>query len=281
MELTEQNYFSKDADMEYISVSQIKKFISTPFNPFPCEVSALAEIRREVVKPKSNALMLGSWVDAMLTGTKEEADKVIADNPEMISSRGTTKGQLKSEFAHGYKMVERVKKDPYMMKMLDGEHQVIMKGQLFGVPTKVKFDVVGKNYIADLKTCESISKTYFDPSTRQRVNFIGFMDYVLQGAIYTEIYRQNTGRTLPFYIVAVSKEAEPDIEVAEIDFQSLHERLFGNEELGIPSMEETIRHIHNLKNGDVEPIACGVCDYCKARKKITKPVNWMNVGVDL
>lgn len=44
------------------------------------------------------------------------------------------------------------------------------------------------------------------------LDFIRFWGYDTQGAIYQETVRQNTGKRLPFYIAAASKEPTTDIE---------------------------------------------------------------------
>ena len=70
MKLTEQNYYSQKANFEYMSVSQYKSFCK-------CEAAALAELKGEWTKPSSQALLLGSLVDEMLTGTPQSQDKFI------------------------------------------------------------------------------------------------------------------------------------------------------------------------------------------------------------
>ena len=63
MELNEQNYFSKEANEEYMSVSQYKAFKK-------CEAAALAEIKGEYERPKTDALLIGSFVDSYFGGTE-------------------------------------------------------------------------------------------------------------------------------------------------------------------------------------------------------------------
>lgn len=279
--MTDDEYFSKDMLKKYLSVSTLKKFIPTPYDPIVCEESALAEINGEIIRPKSTALLVGSYVDVALTGTPEEFEDFKKNHPEIISSRGATKGELKADFKIADKMIETVKKQPYMMRMLEGEHQGIYTGEIFGVPFKIKIDSLGDNFIADLKTTENISKAYFDPISRSKVSFAFYFDYILQGAIYQEIVYQNTGKKLPFFLVVVSKESVPDVGVYHIDDNTLRERLFGNAELGIPSMEDSIRNAWLLLQGKAEPCKCGHCDYCKERKVITKPLSVFEIGGEL
>ena len=95
--------------------------------------------------------------------------------------------------------------------------------------------------------------------TGARDNFIGYYDYITQGAIYQEIVRQNTGMTLPFFISAISKENEPDLEVIQIDNQTLAEQL--------EVVKMNVPQIKMLKSGEIEPIHCGYCDWCSICEK--------------
>lgn len=270
MKLTNENYYSVEANKHYMSVSQLKNFIGTPFLK-GCEKRALAEINGEYTREKSDALLIGSYVDAALTGSEEELQKFIADNPNMISSRGATAGQLKSQYLHANTMIDRVKKDKFFMRTLEGEHQVIMTGDIFGVPFKIKIDNLADKAIVDLKTCESLTKIYY--AEGRRMNFIEYHNYILQGAIYQEIVRQNTGKILPFFLSCISKEKVPDLGVFQIDNETLAECL--------ASLEDDIKYVQMLKNGEVEPRECGCCDYCKEHKIIIKPINWLDLGDEI
>ena len=63
MELTQENYFSQEANQEYMSVSQYKAFKK-------CEAAALSEINGEYQKPKTTALLIGSFVDSYFAGNE-------------------------------------------------------------------------------------------------------------------------------------------------------------------------------------------------------------------
>jgi hypothetical protein len=188
----------------------------------------------------------------------------------MYSSRGATKGELKVGFKIGQKMVERAKRDAFFMKTMQGEHQRIMTGEIGGLPFKIKMDVYNpEKFIVDLKTTQCIRKPQFNPMTGRRESFVLFMGYHTQGAIYQEIVRQNTGKTLPFFISAISSELEPDIEVIQIDNESLAEEL----EI-IKSNAEVIKM---LKNGEAEPCRCGSCEWCRRNKVLKAPINYLDI----
>lgn len=274
MKLTEDNYYSLEANKAFCSVSQFKTF----YGLNGCEARAMAEINGEYVRPQTDALLLGSYVDCLLT-EPQNVEKFKVEHPEMISSRGATKGMPKAEFIKADMMAERVKRDSLMMKYLAGDHQTIMTGTIFGLDFKIKMDSYLPNKaIVDLKTVESLSKTYYHPD-KGRCTFVDYFDYVLQGAIYQEIVFQNTGKRLPFLLACVSKEPIPDIDLLWIDNETLHERLYGNELGG--GIADQVNQIRLLKNGEVEPIECGKCDYCIPRKVIKKPIHYLELMGEL
>ena len=71
--VTKNNYHAPNTNNRYMSVSQYKRFCE-------CEAAALAEINGTYERPKSSALLIGSYVDEMLTGTKKSQEKFIEEN---------------------------------------------------------------------------------------------------------------------------------------------------------------------------------------------------------
>lgn len=269
IDLTAENYYSAEMGKKYCSVSQLKNFIGTGAKA-GCEVRALKEIDGEYVSPTSDALLLGSYVDCALT-EPERMDEFKKNHPELYSSRGATAGELKATFKIAPQMVERAKRDKFFMKTLEGDHQSYMIGEIEGVPFKIKMDAYKKGkFITDLKTCKSIREFYWNPMTGRKESFVEFYDYILQGAIYQEIVRQNTGETLPFFISAISKETPTDIEVIQIDNDIMAEKL--------DIVRPAIAHVGMLKRGEIEPTKCGCCEWCIEHKVLTKPINWLDLA---
>lgn len=265
MRLTSKNYFSVEAGKAYCSVSQLKRFIGCA-GRVGCEKQALAEINGELEpSAPSKAMLLGSYVDCLLL-ERRKVKAFTESHPEMFKKNG----ELYSDYEIAAEMVATAKRDKVFMKALSGKKQKILTGKIYGVPFKIKVDVLGDNKITDLKTCASITETQYNPVSGQRESFVEFYDYVLQGAIYQEIVRQKTGKKLPFFLACISKEKTPDHEIIWIDDESLEERL--------EQVKPYIVHVGMLKNGEVEPTACGCCDYCRSQKKITKAINWREIG---
>ena len=259
--MTEDSYYSLEMNMKYVSVSQFKSFCGTPSRP-ACEAAALAEVRGEITHEPTTSMKVGSYVDAALT---DDLEKYKAEHPEILVTRGDRKGELKSEFLQAEVMIERAKKDDKFMAFLDGEHQKILTGEINSVPFKIRIDALpeleGKPVaIVDLKTVKSMHETFRVRDSGEFITWIENWNYDLQGACYQEIYYQNFGVKLPFYIAAISKDkdgfgdAHPRIKVIQIPQQVMDARLI--------EVKNKIQNIQALKSGEIEPVACGKCDYC-------------------
>lgn len=258
MILTAENYYSKEADMEYMSVSQYKKFAGC-LGRTGCEAKAMAELRGEWEDPKTTALLVGSYIDAHFEGT---LDLFKAQNPEIF----TKQGALKADFKRAEECINRIERDPYFMSRMSGQKQVIMTFELFGVKWKMKIDSFfpGK-LIVDLKSTKSIGEKFYLADIGH-IDFIKNWGYDIQGAIYQQGVEKNTGDKLPFEIAAVSKEEYPDIECIRIEQSLLDEAL--------AEVEKNLPNIIALKNGEYEPVPCNKrdCNYCKHTKVLTHSI---------
>lgn len=139
------------------------------------------------------------------------------------------------------------------MKAMDGEKQLIMTGEIEGVPVKIKIDSYREHKtIVDLKVVKDFAPIYVNG--KGKLNFIEAWGYDIQGAIYREIVRQNTGETLPFVIAAATKEKEPDIELINVDSAAL--------DVALDIVKDNIKHFDDVKKAKVQPARCEHCDYC-------------------
>lgn len=269
MVLSAENYYSQEADEEYMSVSQFKDFSGT-YGKLPCEFTAMEKLARRWEEPKSTALMVGSYVDSYFEGT---LDKFKSENPDLFKRDGT----LKADYVGAEKVIERIERDPYFMKFMSGEKQVIMTGELFGAKWKIKIDSYLDNIaIVDLKVMASITDLKW-------VRDIGYLDFVrywgydIQGAVYQEIVRQNTGKKLPFYIAGVTKptttQKEPDIRIIHVTDNYLAEAL--------NMVEANMPRILGVKAGTLEPDRCELCDCCRRSRVLTAPISIMDLTASI
>ena len=203
MVLTADNYYSKEANLEYMSVSQFKDFNGT-FGKIACEYAAVAKLNETWKADKTTALQVGSYVDSYFEGT---LDKFRQENPDIFKNDGS----LKADFVQANNIIRRIEKDAYFMKYMSGQKQVIMTGSIGDVPWKIKMDSYIPNVcIVDLKVMASITDLKWVKDYGY-LDFVRYWGYDLQGAVYQEIVRQNTGKTLPFYIAAATKEKHTDL----------------------------------------------------------------------
>ena len=191
MILTNENYYTPEANLEYMSVSQYKDFQK-------CEAMALASLRGEWVRPQTTALLVGSYIDSWFEGTLEEFCKA---HPEIY----TRTGKLKADFIQAEELIEFVKKDPLFMRYMSGRKQVIMTAELFGTKWKIKMDSYHPDKIVDLKVMRSMERI-------MGKSFVEHWGYDLQMAIYAAV----EGRDLATYLAVVTKQDPPDKDIIDI-----------------------------------------------------------------
>ena len=214
----------------------------------------MAVLRGEWEESDSVALLVGSYVDAWFEGTLDEFK---SEHPQIFKKDGS----LKSEYEHANKIIDRVGRDELFMKYMSGKKQVVKTGEIEGVPFKIKIDSYHKGQaIVDLKVIRDF-KPIYNEERGVREPFILYWGYDYQAAIYQAI----EGEKLPFYICAVTKEENPDLEVIRIPQAWIDRAL------------EEIRNeapvIDAIKRGEIEAERCGKCDYCRATKKLTRVIS--------
>lgn len=260
-ELTEDNYYSKEADMKYMSFHQYNNFIGGNCVT-GCEARAMAMLKGEWEEPTTKALMVGSYFDAAMEGTLEHFKRM---HPEIF----TQKGELRSEYKQAEVMLERVRRDEKFMEYCNGEKQTILTGYFAGADWRGKLDVyIPHTCIVDIKTSANLRKAW-KVDDLGFVSFVEAFNYIGQLAVYRKLVEINYGEKLPCYIAAVSKEEEPDIEIIYIDEQSLDHAM--------NQIEANMPMVLSVKNGENEPIRCEKCNYCRSTRKIERPIHYMDL----
>lgn len=252
LKLTKRNYYSKKASREFMSVSQFKSFHN-------CEAAAMAELNGEYEPERGRALLLGSYVDEMLTGTRRSQMNFLEKNQSELFKKN---GEPYADVQQAMEAIERVKAQPLMMHYLSGQKQVIMTGEIEGVPFKIKMDSFDPNeYICDLKYMASLrSPNLFEP-------MIKYWGYDIQAAVYQEIVRQNIGKRLPFLFNVATKEKPVHIELGQISQWNMDEAL--------EIVKKNAPRYQKIKNGELPAERCEEykCDYCAESKVITAAID--------
>ena len=255
--LTEKNYYSQEADKLFCSASQWKDFNGCPAVP-GCEARAMAKLNGVYEQEITNSLLIGSILDALWEN--DDPEYIAERFPDCVSTRGPTKGQLKAEFQIALKMYQRTLKEPKFCQYMSGEKQVIMTGNIEGLPFKIKIDsYIASKAIVDLKSTRTLDRDYrlFIPDSGEKLPWYTAYGYDIQLAIYQEIVRQNTGESLRSFLAAVDKEKHPIGDIIELLPKMLNEAL--------DRVKRGCKKIILLKSGEIEPIRCehSSCDYCR------------------
>ena len=256
MILTAENYFSPEAQLEYMGSTQFKSFLA-------CPAATMAELYGEWHPEPSTALLVGSFVDAYFEGT---LDLFKAQHPEIL----TQKGGLKSDYIQAERIIERIERDAMFMRYLSGQKQVIMTGEIAGVPFKVKIDSFHPGrVIVDLKIMRDLEDAWNDAEGHRCPYWMNW-GYGYQGAIYREIVRQNTGDTLPFFIAAATKQKVTRLEIGQIDPVRL--------DYCLDIVKHEAPRFAAIKRGEIMPERCEKCDYCAETAVLSEIVPYREAG---
>lgn len=238
-----------------MSVSQYKNFLK-------CEAAALAKLKgdwQSISDPV--ALLVGNYVHSYFESPViHEAFK--EENKEKMFSSRKPYGLLKS-FEIAEQMIERLNKEPAFLNLYEGEKEVIVTGELFGIQWKGKIDClnISENYFVDIKTTRDIHKRDWNEFYGSRVTFIENFGYVLQMAVYKELLHKQYGKEFIPIIAAVSKQTPSEAKLISLDEDKMAYELI--------ELKNSINHIQKVKMGQEKPTECGLCEYCRANQRIT------------
>ena len=272
MVLTAENYYSSEANREYMSVSQFKSFRK-------CEAAALAELNGEYERETTTALLVGSYVDSYFEGT---LDRFKLEHPELFKRDG----ELEAEYKQADVIIGRIKQDRLFSLLMSGAKQVIKTGNLYGINWKIKIDSLldadtvksisdefpqtdelfefSDGCIVDLKCMKDLAPIYnrdeglFEP-------FVTAWGYDIQGAVYQQI----DGNGLPFVIAAATKETPTRICAIYIPSERLEECM--------TDVARLAPRYDAIKRGKIKPTSCGKCAYCRSKEKLTNIIDYTEV----
>ena len=260
IKLTKSNYYSHDTDFQYMSFSVFKDFEQ-------CEAATLAKLKGDW-EPTSNPepLLVGNYVHSYFESPKAHQEFVEANKSEILSSRGKTKGQLKSSYKVADDMIKVLSEDDFFNYVYaPGDKEVIVTGELFGHQWKGKIDslCLDRGYFCDLKTVDDFHKGHWNPELRQKTNFVEDRGYHMQMAIYQELIKQTFGIDCQPYIFGVSKQVPPD-KIA-ISFDGDGQFLMNQ---ALEKIKNDQDRFWQVLMGEEKPKACGKCDYCRQGKQL-------------
>ena len=252
MELNHNNYFSIKMDKKYLSVSQYKSFKN-------CSLKALHDLEVPDTTYKQ-AFLEGQLFENLVAGNSQ---LFIAQHPEIISSRGSTAGQLKSEFQRVVKAAEKFNSQEFFRDIIEKcEKQVILTGEICGVPVKCCLDLFDRKTfsIYDIKCMKDFNEQW-NKEEKRYIPWYYAWGYVLQLAVYREIVKQNFGKEpKEIALLAATKEEIPDIQAIKFNTELL--------DIELIDFMHNIRLYDEIKKGIIKPTPCNCCSYCKTIKEI-------------
>ena len=289
MILNDENYYSVEADREYMSCSQFQGFCE-------CEAKQLAKLQGRWEEEPAEAFLVGNYVHSYFES--EEAHRKFCDDnsgkiyktKEVTVKKATKTSEAVKKtiitgkyapFEKADKMIETVMNDKLMQKFVDmpGNNEMIVQGDVFGVKWRGKLDkyIDDMRLIVDYKTVANIWETSYNPITKTRETFVERYGYIFRAAIYSllemqmvfgvsfdEAYKMllsDSGDLPEFILLCVSKQDYPDKEILRLNNTQEYIR-------SLDAMRDKLYRIQLLKDGRTSPKRCGMCDYCRATKQL-------------
>ena len=301
--LTAENYYTPQADLAYMSCSQYQGFCE-------CEAKQNAKIRGRWKDRPTEAFLVGNFfhsyfespqahmdfcaanMEEIYTGTSIKKYNKVRDEVELAVVMGKKPNvdpesflELKAPFKKAVEMIAVVESDPLMRQFLDmdGENELFMTGDIFGIPWRMKMDkyVPDMRLIIDYKTVANIWETSYDPQTKTRRTFVETYGYLFRAAVYSmieaqnalgvtfeEAYRQLQSDDLDlanFFLLCVSKQEYPDKQVLRLN--NRQEYLYELEKV-----RNNLIRFAWIKQGRTLPKRCGMCDYCRSTKVLKEVI---------
>lgn len=275
--LDDKTYFSPEANLKYLDCTTYKNIVGT-LGRRGCECRALAIAKGEYDPPKTEALLVGGYVDAYFDNSLEEYKKKnINDIFAKASVKKYNEGKIGFEdlellkaFKDADVMIERAKREPLFMRYVEGETQKILTADIEGVPIRVKLDSYDGHRITDIKTSASITQTWYVKDLAERLNFAEYFGYIEQAFFYQTAVEQNFGKKLPFYLAVITKEKvdsvpHPRVAVIQIPDAVIEDK--GKE------IKSKIHTAWSLLQGEFEPVPCGCCEWCADNLPLTEVIS--------
>lgn len=278
LKLTTENYYSSEANKNYMSCSQYQGFLK-------CEAAQFAQNEGRYTPPESDALFLGKYFHAYFEGDKAFEEFCNSNSHKIFKTKKATKVEVLAGLAESigdpvivgkYKPIEdidrmiRVAQNDSMIQKLikaPGENEAIMTGKLFGkYPWRIRLDkymLQPVRTIIDWKTVADIQERVYVPGAGKE-HFIKAHDYMMRAAVYAEIEKQysNSEHDPAFWLVCISKQKPADKEIISMNWRQ-------GWDVELEKVRENMPRIQSIKDGTLKPRRCGTCPWCRATKRLT------------
>ncbi|MDN7144415.1 PD-(D/E)XK nuclease-like domain-containing protein [Liquorilactobacillus mali] len=254
--LNRENYYSNEMDWKYMSATMFKNFIK-------CESAALDQLKHPPEQVDSKALLIGNYVHSYMESNKAYQE-FIDDHHAFFF---TQKGSKRADATLGDKMIKKLEQDAlfqYFYNSDNCEKEVILTGNLFDAQWKARIDSlnVEKGYFCDIKTTRELHKRYWSVQKRTWVSFIEEYNYALQMGVYKRLLQHKYHKPFNCYIFAVDKTQDTELEAIQMPNEDMEEQM--------EFIETHIERVKQVIAGDIEPVRCERCAYCKSTRKLNR-----------
>lgn len=261
MNLTTENYYSFEADRQFMSVSQYKDWNECQNRAYEMYVTG-----KYHDLPKT-AFIEGNFVHSYFHSPIEFQKYLIEFKEEIYNKakKATKDNPLPDrEMCKDYRVIlkacEDAEKDNFWMQYLDGVHEVIFEAEWLGIPWKIRVDVINRDklFMSDIKAMASFEGGWKDDPN---IPFYVKYGYWNRFAIYRKILQIATGKTYKLYMPCLTKEDPSDREIWE----------FNNEDALNAELAKVEQNIEEIKRVKAEGYGFTSCERCSVCKKTKRP----------
>ena len=228
IEVVPNNYYSIEVSREFLTCSAFKAFDSCP--DFAYHRYIVGDVKDEAYQP----FLLGNLLHSLLESPEAHA-AFRFEHPEIYSSRGPTKGELKKEYKAAEDAWRIAKRDKKFMSYLTGNHEEIFTAEFGPVQWAIRVDVINheKGFMSDLKYIRDLDGEFWMPvkydlqgnplppdaegvevfTKNVRAPFYEVYSYWQRFAVYASVLYKATGKVWDLYMPCVSKDDPPALRV--------------------------------------------------------------------
>lgn len=134
MQLTRDNYYTPEADWEYMSCSQYQGFLQ-------CEAAQMAKLEGRWKGEDTEAFLVGNYFHSCMEGEEAHRQFCTEHFDDIYKTKKTKTGGVEvtgmyAAYQKADDMISACMKDPLIRRFYEmpGEVEAILTGELFGVP---------------------------------------------------------------------------------------------------------------------------------------------------
>ena len=240
----------------HMSASQYKRWMACPAKELAVQSGLITE------PPPGPPLIGGKIFDKLILSPGYTITQARADYPEIVSTRGPSKGDVKSVYAWIEPAAARIQGNAEAMAMVTGQTHIPVDFHFAGSRWIGEIDclpAVLPGFLVDLKSTKDFHEQWVTSGgSNVKLPFYEAWQYWLQMAVYWHAL----GRTRQPAVLAVTKQMpRPRMRAFYFDDEGRLAREMWQIEKNMPA-------ILSYKSGDMVPPKCSSddCDYCQGEE---------------